>query len=186
MDLDKLAASLPVTTAVDTAQHAAFAASRTGDPAGWHAAVSAWRALRQPYELALSLRYCAETELAVGNRPAAHTALREADDIAAELGATPLSAAVRRIADRAGLSLSGVTPEPNTLRPTTFGLTPRELDVLRLVAKGLSNRQIAAELFISGNTAGVHVSRILTKLGVATRTEAAAAAHTHRLLETER
>jgi DNA-binding NarL/FixJ family response regulator len=49
----------------------------------------------------------------------------------------------------------------------------------------LSNRQIAAELFISGNTAGVHVSRILTKLSVATRTEAAAAAYTHRLFDTD-
>jgi DNA-binding NarL/FixJ family response regulator len=46
----------------------------------------------------------------------------------------------------------------------------------------MSNRQLAAELFISANTAGVHVSRILTKLGVATRTEAAAFAHQHKLL----
>ncbi len=53
------------------------------------------------------------------------------------------------------------------------GLTARELEVLTLVAEGKSNRQIAAELFISGNTAGVHVSRILAKLGAATRTEAA-------------
>jgi DNA-binding NarL/FixJ family response regulator len=63
-------------------------------------------------------------------------------------------------------------------------LTRRELDVLRLVARGLSNRQIAAELFISGNTAGVHVSRILGKLGVTSRTQAAAIAHRHNLLPT--
>lgn len=55
--------------------------------------------------------------------------------------------------------------------------------MLRLVAKGLSNRQIAAELFISGNTAGVHVSRILAKLGAATRTEAAATARDRGLLD---
>lgn len=55
----------------------------------------------------------------------------------------------------------------------TAGLTTREQEVLRLVAEGRTNRQIAAELFISVNTAGVHVSRILAKLGVATRTEAA-------------
>ena len=54
-----------------------------------------------------------------------------------------------------------------------LALTAREQDVLRLVADGKTNRQIAAELFISANTAGVHVSRILAKLGVATRTEAA-------------
>ncbi|MET7394513.1 AAA family ATPase [Dactylosporangium sp. NPDC005572] len=57
--------------------------------------------------------------------------------------------------------------------PPAMGLTAREHDVLRLVAEGRTNRQIAAALFISANTAGVHVSRILTKLGAATRTEAA-------------
>jgi DNA-binding NarL/FixJ family response regulator len=54
-----------------------------------------------------------------------------------------------------------------------FGLTRRERDVLPLLVKGRTNRQIAEELFISENTAGVHVSNILGKLGVSTRTEAA-------------
>lgn len=54
--------------------------------------------------------------------------------------------------------------------------------MLRLVADGRTNRQIAAELYISSNTAGVHVSRILTKLGVSTRTEAAALTHRRNLL----
>ncbi len=58
-----------------------------------------------------------------------------------------------------------------------LGLTDRELEVLRLVAAGRSNRDIAAELFISAKTASVHVSNILTKLGVRTRVEAAATAH---------
>ncbi|WP_460370509.1 helix-turn-helix domain-containing protein, partial [Actinocorallia lasiicapitis] len=53
-------------------------------------------------------------------------------------------------------------------------LTARESEVLRLLADGLSNRDIAAALFISPKTASVHVSNILAKLGVATRTEAAA------------
>jgi DNA-binding NarL/FixJ family response regulator len=57
-----------------------------------------------------------------------------------------------------------------------FGLTPREREVLALVSTGRTNRQIADELFISESTAGVHVSNILGKLGVATRTEAAAIA----------
>ena len=57
------------------------------------------------------------------------------------------------------------------------GLTSRELEVLRLVAAGQSNREIAAALVISPKTASVHVSNILAKLGAATRTEAAVKAH---------
>ncbi|WUS35314.1 LuxR C-terminal-related transcriptional regulator [Streptomyces sp. NBC_01255] len=63
-------------------------------------------------------------------------------------------------------------------------MTPREQDVLRLVAVGRTNRQIAEELFISPKTASVHVSNILAKLGVAGRGEAAALAHRLHLLDT--
>jgi DNA-binding NarL/FixJ family response regulator len=56
------------------------------------------------------------------------------------------------------------------------GLTPRELEVLCLLVEGRSNRQIAEQLFISGSTAGVHVTKILAKLGVHSRLEAAARA----------
>ena len=59
--------------------------------------------------------------------------------------------------------------------PAAFGLTAREMEVLRLAAAGHSNQQIAAELFISPKTASVHVSNILGKLGVASRVEAASA-----------
>jgi DNA-binding NarL/FixJ family response regulator len=65
-----------------------------------------------------------------------------------------------------------------------LGLTEREFEVLRLVAAGRSNREIAAELFISAKTASVHVSNILAKLGVASRGEAAARAYDHRLFDT--
>jgi len=58
-----------------------------------------------------------------------------------------------------------------------LGLTPREREVLALVADGRTNRQIAEALFISAKTASVHVSNILAKLGVANRAEAAAVAH---------
>ena len=64
-----------------------------------------------------------------------------------------------------------------------LGLTERELEVLRLVAAGRSNREIAGELFISPKTASVHVSNILGKLGVASRGEAAAKAHSLRLFD---
>jgi DNA-binding CsgD family transcriptional regulator len=60
---------------------------------------------------------------------------------------------------------------------TTLGLTPREAEVLALVAEGRTNRQIGQALFITPKTASLHVSRILAKLGVAGRGEAAAIAH---------
>ena len=66
------------------------------------------------------------------------------------------------------------TPEPVAADP--FGLTAREREVLALVATGQTNRRIAETLFISESTAGVHVSNILGKLGVTSRTEAAAVA----------
>ena len=59
----------------------------------------------------------------------------------------------------------------------SLGLTRREVEVLVLVAEGRTNRQIGQALFITPKTAGVHVSRILAKLGVAGRGEAAAIAH---------
>jgi DNA-binding NarL/FixJ family response regulator len=58
-----------------------------------------------------------------------------------------------------------------------FGLTERERQVLALVAEGATNRQIGAALFMAEKTASVHVSRILAKLGVRSRTEAAGLAH---------
>ena len=58
-----------------------------------------------------------------------------------------------------------------------YGLTARELEVLRLLAIGRTNREIAAELFISAKTASVHVSNIMSKLGVTSRVEAAAIAY---------
>ena len=58
-----------------------------------------------------------------------------------------------------------------------FGLTSRERQVLALLAEGATNRQIGAALFMAEKTASVHVSRILSKLGVRSRTQAAAVAH---------
>jgi DNA-binding CsgD family transcriptional regulator/tetratricopeptide (TPR) repeat protein len=83
------------------------------------------------------------------------------------------------------------TGHPGTTRPGTgqhgstapLALTDREYEVLRLVAAGRSNREIAATLFISPKTASVHVSNILGKLGVGSRTEAAARAHALRLFD---
>ncbi|MFI9508243.1 ATP-binding protein [Nocardia sp. NPDC052566] len=183
MDPAPLATSLPWSLPVDVAHRTVFTAVTTGESVHWHEAVRCWRALHQPYEEATSLLGAAEAELAAGNRTAARTALRSAAALATELAATPLLDTVQQIAARARLAIDSRVGDTQVAAPATSGLTPRELDVLRLVARGLSNRQIAAELYISGNTAGVHVSRILTKLGVATRTEAAATAHARGLLD---
>ena len=135
---------------------------------GWDRATAAWRELRQPYELALSLLHGARAALAAGDRPGSTARLREATRLAEDLGAAPL---IREIA---------LLGRP---RPAQDGLTERERDVLRLIAEGLSNRQIAARLHISPSTAGVHVSHILSKLGATTRTEAAAIAHRQQLVD---
>ncbi|MFC6061346.1 LuxR C-terminal-related transcriptional regulator, partial [Streptomyces ochraceiscleroticus] len=77
---------------------------------------------------------------------------------------------------------TGATADTRTgATADSLGLTPREQDVLRLVAVGRSNRQIADALFISPKTASVHVSNILAKLGVSGRGEAGALAHRLRL-----
>jgi DNA-binding NarL/FixJ family response regulator len=81
------------------------------------------------------------------------------------------------------LSAASMRPAGQAGPVAPFGLTARELEVLRLVAVGRSNQQIAAELFISPKTASVHVSNILGKLGVTSRVEAAAAVHRLHLLD---
>jgi DNA-binding CsgD family transcriptional regulator len=70
---------------------------------------------------------------------------------------------------------SGQSPAPfapNTARQQTLGITARELEILALVARGLSNREIAASLFVSENTVKTHCSRAFDKLGAARRTQA--------------
>ncbi|BDU00757.1 helix-turn-helix transcriptional regulator [Nocardia sputorum] len=174
---------LPVTTAVDAAYRNSCHAVRSGRPADWTAVASSWRTLRRPFELARSLLESGTAELAAGDRVAARSALRSVLRLADEVAAAPLAEQARQLADRAGIELADSGSQPATARPAnTSGLTPRELDVLRLVATGASNRRIAAELFISANTAGVHVSRILTKLDASSRTEAAAIARERGLL----
>jgi DNA-binding NarL/FixJ family response regulator len=149
------------------------------DPAAWRAVAEAWAAFDRPYFAAYARWREAEAALAGGDRAGATEALRAADVAAAVLGAQPLRDAVDALARRARIAL--VAPaEERVAEPAVeedpFGLTPREREVLALVADGRTNRQIAERLFISESTAGVHVSNILGKLGVASRGEAAAIA----------
>jgi DNA-binding NarL/FixJ family response regulator len=121
----------------------------------------------------------AEALVEAGDRDAAARVARAAMETARELGARWLTAEISSLSDRGRLDLSDARaphadPLPENADP--FGLTPRERQVLALVAQGATNRQIGAELFMAEKTASAHVSRILGKLGVQTRTQAAAVA----------
>ncbi|MFE4516081.1 AAA family ATPase [Kitasatospora sp. NPDC056783] len=155
-------------------------------PAGWTAAVEALRPTGLPYPLALALLRAGEAEVQAGRREAGAELLREAAELAAVREDRPLGGQIAALADRAGLNLApaGRTAAAKVPAPAagdSFNLTPRERDVLRLLARGWTNRQIAEELYISPKTASVHVSNILGKLAVGGRGEAAALAHRLRL-----
>jgi DNA-binding CsgD family transcriptional regulator len=108
------------------------------------------------------------------HRVAAH--LDEADRLAAAAGLTALRARIRAIGAPNAPTAPGVPPDE---------LSAREVQILQLVARGLSNRQIGLELFISGHTAANHIRSILRKTGCANRTEAASYAHRQALVGTQ-
>ena len=164
--------------AVFTAE-ASRAAGRD-DPTAGDAAVLAWDLVGQPYPLACALLRAAAA--ADRDRGGAAERLRRAAELAAGLGARPLLEQIARLARRARIDLPPASAgQAGAAAP--FGLTAREMEVLRLVAAGRGNQQIAAELFISPKTASVHVSNILAKLGVSSRVEAAATAYRLHLLD---
>jgi DNA-binding CsgD family transcriptional regulator/tetratricopeptide (TPR) repeat protein len=130
----------------------------------WEAAAAGWRSLGCPYEAAAAL---ADSD----QEPQLRAALAELE----RLGARPLAAAVIRKLRELGVRGLARGPRPTT-RANPANLTARELEVLRLLVEGRSNRQIAEQLFISNKTASVHVTNLLAKLGVHSRLEAAATA----------
>jgi DNA-binding CsgD family transcriptional regulator/tetratricopeptide (TPR) repeat protein len=150
-------------------------------PASWSDAADAWERLER---LPLGA-YCrwrqAEALVAAGSpRTEASVPLREAYAISARIGAQPLMRELERLAERARLDLAppAASVAESTDGPAeTLGLTPREAEVLTLVARGYTNREIADTLVISVKTASVHVSHILRKLDISNRVEAAAIAH---------
>ena len=148
------------------------------DAAAWEKAVTAF-GFGDVYErLRCQVRF-AEALLTAERREDAAVQAREARAVAERLGAAPLLSRIDDLIRRGRLA---DTPSGGErLSP----LTPREQDVLRLLARGRSNRQIGEELFITGKTASVHVSNILAKLGASSRTEAVAIAYREGLIAPE-
>jgi len=157
------------------------------DPQRWAAVVGNWDALSRAYEVAYACWRQAEALLAAKASKAAASALRRAHDATMRLGAKPLRQEIERLAQRARIDLTPPIAALNKVTTssaaTRHGLTPREQEVLEHLVEGRTNRQIARALFISEKTASVHVSNIMSKLGAANRSEAAAIVHRLRLLE---
>jgi DNA-binding CsgD family transcriptional regulator/tetratricopeptide (TPR) repeat protein len=158
------------------------------DPAAWAEAAAQWETLGQPYPAARARFRQAEAMLATrAPRARVEETLWAAHQVAARLGAAPLQRELELLAQRGRLRLQaavepvGQPAEPSAAR--RLGLTRREAEVLALVAAGRTNRQIGEALFITPKTASIHVSRILAKLGVTGRVEAAAVAHRLGLAE---
>jgi DNA-binding CsgD family transcriptional regulator len=154
------------------------------DPSKWFLAADDWDALGRPYRAAIARWHAAEALVDAGDRAAATDAARVALVSASSLGARWLVDQITGLASRARLELgqpASVDGDEPALDEDPFGLTPRERQVLTLLAEGATNRQIGSALFMAEKTASVHVSRILSKLGVKTRTQAAAVAHRQHL-----
>ena len=203
--LRALAAQMPVNGPVQQADRLAFSAEalraqeavRTAPaapaavagraeqeiPAAWDAAAAAWERVGQPYPLAVALLRAAEAALAAGYRDGSAERLRRAAELADSLRARPLAVEIGALARNARIGPADRRGARGDAAATPLGLTARELEVLRLVAHGQSNPEIAARLFISAKTASVHVSNIMAKVGVSSRGEAAAAAHRMHLFD---
>ena len=148
------------------------------DPVVWHDLATTWAELGDVPRESYARYRAAAARTAAGDKGAAERELRRAADLAAATGAEPLLGLVNRLARRGRVRLGGDAGRPHAEAATVpFRLTGRELDVLRLVADGRTNGEIAQALFIATKTASVHVSNIKAKLGAANRGEAAATAH---------
>jgi DNA-binding CsgD family transcriptional regulator len=150
-------------------------------PELWSDAAATWERLQRPPLVAYCRWRQAEALVAAGaSRAQASGPLRQAHAVAARIGAKPLAEQLELLAQRARLELASPdvgSPDGKEGLGELLGLTPREAEVLTLVARGYTNREIAATLVISVRTAGVHVSHILRKLGAPNRLEAAAIVH---------
>jgi DNA-binding CsgD family transcriptional regulator len=173
---------------VDQARTELGAARGDRSPEAWSRLASAWDELGCPYFAAQARYRRADAALTVGGgraaeeRAVAAALLGDAVRTAERLRAEPLRHDVLDLATRARLRLDDVSPaKPEPSAPLPFGLTTRELEVLRLMIDGRSNGEIGTQLFVSRKTASVHVSNILRKLGATNRIEATAIARRHQV-----
>lgn len=173
-ELDEIASGAASETLQAMAAHVrgvvALAEGRSQDAlVALRRALAIWGEIGAAYEVARVRVGLGLACRAAGDEDAAVMELEAATKTFAALGATTDLA-------RVAASNQGTAPD------SSHGLTGRELEVLQLVASGRTNKEIASELFISEHTVARHVQNIMAKLGVATRTEAASVAFSHRLV----
>jgi DNA-binding NarL/FixJ family response regulator len=130
---------------------------------------AAWQALHAPYEIGRVRELIGRAYRQMGDEDGAQMEFDAAQETFDRLGASPDAARVAALVAPAGSPASGA-------------LTGRELEVLRLVATGKTNRAIALELSISEKTVARHLSNIFTKLDLPSRSAATAYAYEHKLL----
>jgi ATP/maltotriose-dependent transcriptional regulator MalT len=164
-ELDTIVADRPSAQLTAAAAHARGAVTlAAGDPRAAHLplrkAVGAWHDLDAPLEAAQARLLLADAYSALGDEDSAQVELQAARETFNALGVLPQIEAARDM----------------------HGLTARELEVLRLVAAGRTNKAIAEDLVLSERTVDRHVSNILAKLRVSSRAAATAYAYEHRLI----
>ncbi|HZN14940.1 MAG TPA: response regulator transcription factor [Acidimicrobiales bacterium] len=157
------ASALSTRGRLELAQDNAAAACETLDEA-----VQVWEAIDVPYEVATARVLLGQARRATGD----------------EAGATEAFAAAATLFDQIGAHLDARLVFDDTKPARPAGLTEREVEVLRLIAAGLTNNEIAAQLFLSAKTVSRHLSNIFTKIDVTSRASATAFAFEHGLVET--
>ncbi len=186
LDLDARRADPVLGPLIDLALAEGERLEGRAEPARWMAAAERLDELPDPYLAAYARFRGAEAELrSRGVRGGRAEHLAAAHAAATRVGAGPLRRSIEELALRARVALAPMPAEPAPdggsaesgapvpATPGVAGLSAREVEVLRLVALGQSNGEIAERLFITRKTAAVHVTHILDKLGVANRVEAA-------------
>ncbi|MQA81808.1 MAG: AAA family ATPase [Streptosporangiales bacterium] len=176
-----VAAGLPTTAPWWRATALQVAAELTpaeGATPSWREVLAAWEDTTNVHSTCYARLRAAEEAVAAHDHRDAQRWLRAAAKDAAEIGALPLLQEAKLLAAGARVELDEGQAEPPAMPAAErLGLTRREVEVLVLLAEGASNRAIAGCLVIAEKTASVHVSRILTKLGLKNRTQVAIAAH---------